>query len=109
MYFSNPVPGLRCYVAAASERAEPTPVVEVRANQGHHPDGSSVQQHSAGDAYPFILAVRGEWAEVWAPSGEVLHVIAMGASRESRMNAYRRGANLALAHADAYRQARANR
>lgn len=26
--------------------------------QGHHSDGSSIQNHSAGSAYPFIMAVR---------------------------------------------------
>lgn len=26
--------------------------------QGHHQDGSGVQRHSAGDLYPYVLAVR---------------------------------------------------
>lgn len=26
--------------------------------QGHHPDGSSVQRHSAGDLYPYVVACK---------------------------------------------------
>lgn len=26
--------------------------------QGHHPDGSSIQKHSAGGAYPYVLVLR---------------------------------------------------
>jgi len=40
--------------------------------QGHLPDGSSVQKHSAGANYPYIVGCR-ERADqawfVWAPNG----------------------------------------
>lgn len=26
--------------------------------QGHHPDGSSIQKHSAGSHYPFVIGKR---------------------------------------------------
>jgi hypothetical protein len=43
---------------------------------GHLPDGSSIQRHSAGPAYPFVVfAQEGRKSLVWgvmAPSGEAL-------------------------------------
>lgn len=44
---------------------------------GHHPDGSSVQQHSAGSHYPLVLQFRDTpdlfAVEVLGPPGEVIH------------------------------------
>lgn len=43
--------------------------------QGHHQDGSSIQRHSAGTHYPYIVGMQehpgGRWF-VMAPSGNVL-------------------------------------
>jgi hypothetical protein len=35
--------------------------------QGHHPDGSGIQKHSAGGSYPYVLQLRGSWWEVVGP------------------------------------------
>lgn len=43
---------------------------------GHMPDGSSIQRHSAGPFYPYIIGMQdhelGKWF-VMAPSGDVMH------------------------------------
>ena len=43
---------------------------------GHHSDGSSIQRHSAGPHYPFVLGMQdrpeGKWF-VMAPSGDIVH------------------------------------
>lgn len=41
--------------AVAGKVAEPEPV---QANTGHMPDGSGIQQHSAGGHYPYVLVYR---------------------------------------------------
>ena len=43
--------------------------------QGHHADGSSIQKHSAGGAYPYVLQLRdkpagGYWWEMTGPGIE---------------------------------------
>ena len=43
--------------------------------QGHHSDGSSIQRHSAGPHYPFIVGMQNHPAGNWfvmGPSGNVL-------------------------------------
>jgi len=42
--------------------------------EGHHPDGSSIQRHSAGPAYPYIVGYqdRPDGHFVMAPSGDIV-------------------------------------
>jgi hypothetical protein len=40
--------------------------------QGHHPDGSSIQRHSCGAQYPYVIGQRDRADQawfVWAPDG----------------------------------------
>ena len=48
---------------------------------GHLPDGSSVQAHSAGDIYPYVIAVRGccdEWTAEIIPTGTKIKALTYG-------------------------------
>lgn len=48
---------------------------------GHLPDGSSVQAHSAGDIYPYVVAVRGccdEWTAEIIPTGTKIQALTYG-------------------------------
>lgn len=43
--------------------------------QGHHSDGSSIQKHSAGSHYPYIVGKQEGQTKPWfvmAPSGDVI-------------------------------------
>ena len=65
--------------------------------QGHHRDGSGIQNHSAGSHYPLVVAVIGEQrAEVWFPDGQppAQFPIAVN-SRKGRLEAYSRALNFA--------------
>lgn len=72
---------------------------------GHHPDGSSVQKHSAGSNYPYVVAIFPARVEVTEPSGlpvwetRILHPD----QSDSRVAAYGRAIEAANQLASAYR------
>lgn len=72
---------------------------------GHHPDGSSVQQHSAGSNYPYVVVAYADRVEVTEPSGLPVWEtrIYNPASRQSRIEAYGRANDAADQLAAAYR------
>ena len=41
-------------------------------HQGHLPDGSSVQRHSAGATYPYIVVAYNDRTAVQAPDGRIV-------------------------------------
>lgn len=38
--------------------------------QGHHQDGSSIQKHSTGSHYPYVVVITSRNAYVMGPDGE---------------------------------------
>lgn len=83
--------------------------------QGHHPDGSGVQKHSAGATYPFVVVATNDGAHVMQPDGkrDVFMFSSWPAvgepSSKSRLWAYGLAIDRAAELAKAYNQARANR
>ncbi|PPE71492.1 hypothetical protein IS481_12140 [Caldimonas thermodepolymerans] len=65
--------------------------------QGHHPDGSSIQKHSAGSHYPYVVRVVEHTAtnlgaaDVVDPSGRIVGTFfyPLG-NKEKRLEAYGR-------------------
>lgn len=57
--------------------------------QGHHADGSSIQNHSVGSCYPYIVVAYIDRAEVMAPDGSSAGSFPFtAATREARIDAY---------------------
>lgn len=64
---------------------------------GHMPDGSSIQRHSAGSHYPFIVRIQEHRAEGWGfadvlgPSGDIQSTYAYPiGNKPRRLDAYRK-------------------
>ena len=98
--------------------------------QGHHPDGSGVQKHSAGATYPFVVVATNDAALKYATglvvaTNDGAHVMQPDGKRDvfmfsswpavgepsskSRLWAYGLAIDRAAELAKAYNQARANR
>ena len=77
--------------------------------QGHMPDGSSVQRHSAGATYPFIVVITKAAAKVRTPSGDDVarYPILDATLPAARMTAYQAAIDQAAMLAADWRSARA--
>lgn len=80
--------------------------------QGHHQDGSSIQRHSAGSHYPFVVRIQEHahmqegWADVLHPHGFIRRSFrfTVGVKAE-RLEAYRRAYDAADELANEWRAA----
>lgn len=72
--------------------------------QGHLSDGSSIQRHSAGPAYPFVVMVKGKTVGVLHPDGNFEPVATFTVNdRADRVCCYGYATDHAMALAAAHR------